>query len=65
MERIRVSLKKTEDKSYEIIVGEETLKQIAPDLKRENIAYSYVIVTDFTVAPLYGKGYLNVLNVLN
>jgi 3-dehydroquinate synthase len=55
MEKVKISLKKTEDRSYEIIIGEEILKQIPLDLKKQNLAHSYTIITDSTVASLYGK----------
>src|ERR1700741_5157914 len=55
MEKVKISLEKTEDRSYEIIVGEEIFKQIPLDLKKQNLAHSYIIITDSTVASLYGK----------
>ncbi|HSE84326.1 MAG TPA: 3-dehydroquinate synthase [Thermodesulfobacteriota bacterium] len=54
MEKIKVNLTKTEDKSYEIIIQDGILKQIPEDLKNENLAHSYVIITDSAVLPLYG-----------
>jgi len=58
MEKIKVHLKKSEDKSYEIIIGEGILEQIPLDLKKLNLAHSYVIITDSKVASLYGEGLL-------
>jgi len=55
MEKIKVNLKKTEDKSYEIVIGEGLLKQIPLDLKKGSPAHSYVIIADSTVASLYGE----------
>lgn len=55
MEKVKVNLKRTEDKSYDIIVGEETLKQIPLDLEKEKLAYSYAIITDSTVLAIYGN----------
>ncbi|MCI0454135.1 MAG: 3-dehydroquinate synthase [Candidatus Dadabacteria bacterium] len=60
MERIRVKLKKTEDKSYEIIIGEDILKKIPQFLKKEKSAYVYVIITDSNVTSLYGQELLKV-----
>lgn len=55
MERIKVNLKKTEDKSYEIIIGGGILSHIPLDLKKENPAHAYAIITDSKVASLYGE----------
>lgn len=55
MKKIKVNLKKTEDRSYEIIIGENLLEKIPSDLKNENIAHVYAIITDSTVASLYGE----------
>ncbi len=55
METIKIKLKKTEDRSYEIKIGNGILKDIPKDLKKENLAYSYALVTDSTVSSLYGK----------
>jgi 3-dehydroquinate synthase len=55
MVKIKVELKKTEDKSYEIIIGEGILKQIPLDLRKEKLAHSYAIITDSKVASLYGE----------
>lgn len=55
MERIKIDLKKTEDESYDILIGEGLLKRIPLDLKKERLAHSYVIITDSTVAHLYGE----------
>jgi 3-dehydroquinate synthase len=54
MEKVKVNLTKTEDKSYEIIIQAGILNQIPQDLEKEKLAYSYVIITDSTVLPLYG-----------
>jgi 3-dehydroquinate synthase len=58
MEKIKVHLKKSEHKSYEIIIGAGILEQIPLDLKRINLAHSYAIITDSNVASLYGGGLL-------
>jgi 3-dehydroquinate synthase len=55
MVKIKVELKKTEDKSYEIIIGEGILKQIPLDLRKEKLAHSYAIITDSKVTSLYGE----------
>ncbi len=54
MENIRVNLKKTEDKSYDIIIEEGVLKQIPSKLKDAGLGHKYAIITDSTVKSLYG-----------
>jgi 3-dehydroquinate synthase len=61
MEKVRVSLKKTEDRSYEIVIGEDILKRIPPDLGKEKSFYSCVIITDSVVSSLYGQELLTIL----
>ncbi len=55
MEKVKVNLKKVEDKSYEIIISEGILGQIQSDLKKKELAHSYAIITDSRVASLYGE----------
>ncbi len=55
MEKVKVNIKKTEDRSYEILIGEEILKRVPLDLGEEKLAYSYVIITDSVVSSLYGR----------
>lgn len=55
MEKVRVNLKKTEDRSYEILIGEDILKKIPLDLKNKKTVHSYVIISDSNVASLYGQ----------
>lgn len=55
MEKIRVNLNKTEDKSYGIIIKNGILQDVAKDLKESDIAHKYIIVTDSNVEPLYGE----------
>ncbi|HEY4699320.1 MAG TPA: hypothetical protein VIH27_02975, partial [Nitrososphaerales archaeon] len=55
MKKIKVNLKKIEDRSYDILIGEDILKKIPLDLKKEKPAYSYVIISDSVVASLYGQ----------
>ncbi|MCK5390966.1 MAG: 3-dehydroquinate synthase [Deltaproteobacteria bacterium] len=54
MENIRVNLKKTEDKSYDIIIEEGVLKQIPSKLKEAGLGHKFAIITDSTVESLYG-----------
>src|SRR5574341_1467334 len=54
MEKVRVNLKKTEDRSYEILIGEDILKKIPLDLKNEKNIYHCLIISDSNVASLYG-----------
>ncbi|HZX13631.1 MAG TPA: 3-dehydroquinate synthase [Thermodesulfobacteriota bacterium] len=61
MEKVIVNLKKKEDKSYEIIIGVDILKKIPSDLVKEKTAYSYVIISDSNVVPLYGEELLKSL----
>ena len=55
MEKVRINLKKTEDRSYEILIGEEVFERIPFDLGEERLAHSYVIITDSSVSLLYGR----------
>lgn len=55
MEKISIKFRRTEDRSYEILIGNGILKNIPLDLKEANIAYTYAIITDSRVASLYGK----------
>ncbi|MDA2920071.1 3-dehydroquinate synthase [Desulfobacterota bacterium AH_259_B03_O07] len=55
MERIKVNLRKTEDNSYEIVIGKKLLKKIPLELKKNNLAHSYAIITDSNVSSIYGK----------
>lgn len=55
MEKVRVNIKKTEDRSYEILIGEEILERISLDLGEEKLAHFYVIITDSIVSCLYGR----------
>ena len=50
---IRVNLKKTEDKSYNIIIEEGVLQKIPSELKEAGLAHKFAIITDSTVKPLY------------
>ncbi len=62
MEKVKVNLLKTEDKSYEIVIGEGILNQIPLDLKKDALAHSYTIITDSIVASLYGEKLLAEFN---
>jgi 3-dehydroquinate synthase len=54
MEKVKVNLKETEDRSYVILIGEGILEKIPLDLGQEELAHSYVIITDSVVSSLYG-----------
>jgi len=54
MENIRVNLKKTEDKSYDIVIEEGVLKEIPSKLKEAGLGHKFAIITDSTVESLYG-----------
>jgi len=58
MEKIRVNLKISEDKSYDILIGEGLLGRIPGDLKGAGLAHRYAIVTDSNVEKLYGSALL-------
>ncbi len=65
MKKIAVNVSSDEDNSYEILIGEGLVKQIAGDLAENSIAHSYALVTDSNVADLYGVKLLSDLgNVL-
>jgi 3-dehydroquinate synthase len=63
MEKVKVNLKRVEDKSYEILIGEGILGQIPLDLGKNNLAHSYAIITDSRVASLYGEELLEQFKV--
>lgn len=54
MEKIRVNLKISEDKSYDILIGEGLLSRIPGDVKEAGLAHRFAIVTDSNVEKLYG-----------
>ena len=54
MENIRVKLRKTEDKSYDIVIEEGVLKQIPSKIKKAGLGHRFAIITDSTVESLYG-----------
>lgn len=55
MESIKVNLIKTEDKSYDIVIKEGVLSEVAHYIKNENLAYRFAIITDDNVGSLYGE----------
>lgn len=55
MEDIRVKLIKTEDKSYNIMIQDGVLNQIATKIKEANLGHKFAIVTDSNVEPLYAE----------
>lgn len=55
MDKIRVNLNKNTDDSYDIVIGKELFDNIIEDLKSEEFAYSYAVITDSNVKKLYGK----------
>jgi 3-dehydroquinate synthase len=55
MDSIKVNLNITEDKSYDIVIKEGVLAQVAREVKNEGLAYRFAIITDKTVEYLYGK----------
>jgi 3-dehydroquinate synthase len=59
MEKIRVNLKKVEDKSYDILIGEGLLSRIPDEMKEAGLAHRFAIVTDSTVGKLYGSTLLD------
>ena len=59
MEKIRVNLKISEDKSYDIVVGEDSISRIPGEMKEAVLAHKYAIVTDSNVETLYGRKLLH------
>ena len=55
----KIDLKKTEDNSYDIIIGSRILNRIPEILKKENPADNYIIITDSNIKEIYGKDLLN------
>jgi len=62
METITINLKKAEDRSYKIIIGENLFERIPAELKELIKAHTYVIITDSNVEELYGKKLLDILS---
>ena len=56
MGNIKVNLKKTEDKSYNIVIEEGVMGQIPSLLKEAGLGHKFAIITDSTVKSLYGAG---------
>jgi len=54
MDKIRVNLKKTEDNSYDIVIKQGVLADVAKELKDEGLAHRFALITDKTVQTLYG-----------
>ncbi len=54
MESIKVNLIKTEDNSYDILIKEGVIAELAHYLKNVKMAYRFAIITDDTVKALYG-----------
>ncbi|MCY3827461.1 MAG: 3-dehydroquinate synthase [Candidatus Dadabacteria bacterium] len=59
MKKIEVKVRSNEDNSYEILIGQGLLSQIAGDLVEASIAHSHALVTDSNVADLYGAKLLS------
>jgi len=53
MEDIRVNLKKTEDKSYSIIIEDGVLNKIPSIIKEAGLGHKFAIITDSNVETLY------------
>ncbi len=61
MENIRVNLKKTEDKSYDIVIEEGVLKEIPSKLKEAgdwviNLQSSPILRLSLYMEPIYQRG---------
>lgn len=54
MDKVGVNLKISEDKSYEIFIGEGVLKKIAPQVAQASLGHMFAIITDSNVESLYG-----------
>lgn len=61
MQNIKVKLNKKVDDSYNIHIGKGIINTIPETLSFENIAYSYVLITDSNVEELYGINLYNKL----
>ncbi|OGJ49702.1 3-dehydroquinate synthase [Candidatus Peregrinibacteria bacterium RIFOXYB2_FULL_32_7] len=54
MSTLHISLKKTIDSSYDILIGQDLLPQIIKDLKEKSWGSKYAIITDSAVQSLFG-----------
>lgn len=55
MELCHVDLKREIDNSYDILIGEGLIDNLAKELKQKQIANAYSIITDSNVAKIHGK----------
>lgn len=55
MEKVFVRLKKSDDRSYEILIGRNILENLPKELNKIKLAHSYAIISDSNVANIYGK----------
>src|SRR3990172_2533705 len=55
LQKVRVKLRKTEDHSYNIVIGRDLFGEIAGQLKEARIADRYVVIADSTVMKLHGN----------
>lgn len=61
MIRVRVRLRRTEDRSYEIRIGRGLGPRLSVDLRKRRLAQRYVIVTDSHLRAPYGRALLATL----
>ena len=55
MLKIPVNLKKTENRSYNVLIGRNTLKNAGKEIKRLKLGSNIFIITDTVVDKLYSK----------
>ncbi|MEM2183423.1 MAG: 3-dehydroquinate synthase, partial [Candidatus Bathyarchaeia archaeon] len=55
IKRLRLTLKRDIDESYDILIGHGLLDNIPLDLKRSPVGSKYAIVTDSTIKDIYGE----------
>lgn len=61
MKRLKLSLTKKTNHSYEICIGKGILDRAAMVIAKSNLARRYVVIADSTVAALYGEKVMSML----
>ncbi|HET58107.1 MAG TPA: 3-dehydroquinate synthase [Deltaproteobacteria bacterium] len=65
MKRIKVSLARRTDNSYEIIIGRDIIERACLILAKKAFARRMIVIADSNVSARYGEGLVNLLNELS